>query len=178
MCSGVKLSYAVLWWRINEAALIKIKGWGNISLVLDCYSESTRWGQKADFFFSIQLSVELHSYQSDHSFSSSSESSSESLYSTAIRRDRMVATSLPTGSRLFCCSCCSWTFFSWMPDNNTNTGYKRRNSIVHLSHTLQKSFSAKLHLKTMTHLYGSQTAGRSLHLSQALSHLCLLHHIQ
>ena len=28
----------------------------------------------------------------------------------------MVATSLPTGSRLFCCSCCSWTFFSWMPE--------------------------------------------------------------
>lgn len=54
-------------------------------------------------------------FQSDHSFSSSSESSSDSLYSTAMRRDRMVATSLPTGSRLASCSLCSCTFRSWIP---------------------------------------------------------------
>ena len=54
--------------------------------------------------------------QSDHSLSSSSESSSDSLYSTAIRRDRIVATSLPTGSFLASCSHCSWTFRSWIPE--------------------------------------------------------------
>lgn len=53
--------------------------------------------------------------QSDHSFSSSSESSSDSLYSTAMRRDRMVATSLPTRSCLASCSRCSSTFRSWIP---------------------------------------------------------------
>lgn len=53
--------------------------------------------------------------QSDHSLSSASDSSSESLYSTAMRRERMVATSHPCSSLLFCCSCCSWTFFSWIP---------------------------------------------------------------
>lgn len=53
--------------------------------------------------------------QSDHSLSSASEPSSESLYSTAIRRERMVATSHPSSSLLFCCSCCSWTFFNWIP---------------------------------------------------------------
>lgn len=53
--------------------------------------------------------------QSDQSFSSNSESSSESLYSTAMRLDKMVATSFPTGSRLASCSRCSCTFFSWIP---------------------------------------------------------------
>lgn len=53
--------------------------------------------------------------QSDQSFSSNSESSSESLYSTAMRLERMVATSFPTGSRLASCSRCSCTFFSWIP---------------------------------------------------------------
>lgn len=53
--------------------------------------------------------------QSDQSFSSNSESSSESLYSTAMRLDKMVATSFPTGSRLVSCSRCSCTFFSWIP---------------------------------------------------------------
>lgn len=53
--------------------------------------------------------------QSDHSFSSSSESSSDSLYSTAMRRDRIVATSLPTGSLFASCSLCSCTFLSWIP---------------------------------------------------------------
>lgn len=53
---------------------------------------------------------------SDQSFSSSSESSSESLYSTAMRRDRMVATSFPTRSCLAAsCSLCSSTFLSWIP---------------------------------------------------------------
>lgn len=55
--------------------------------------------------------------QSDQSFSSNSESSSESLYSTAMRLDKMVATSFPTGSRLASCSRCSCTFFNWIPGN-------------------------------------------------------------
>lgn len=60
--------------------------------------------------------------QSDQSFSSNSESSSESLYSTAMRLDKMVATSLPTGSRLASCSRCSCTFFSWIPANRRQGG--------------------------------------------------------
>lgn len=64
--------------------------------------------------------------QSDHSFSSSSESSSDSLYSTAIRRDKMVATSLPTGSRLASCSLCSWTFLSWIPVGRRKRREKNR----------------------------------------------------
>lgn len=59
--------------------------------------------------------------QSDHSFSSGSESSSDSLYSTAMRRDRMVATSLPTGSFLASCSLCSWTLRSWIPRGEVNS---------------------------------------------------------
>lgn len=55
--------------------------------------------------------------QSDQSLSSNSEESSESLYSTAMRLDRIVATSFPTGSRLASCSRCSCTFFSWIPRN-------------------------------------------------------------
>lgn len=53
-----------------------------------------------------------HSIQSP---SSNSDSSSESEYSTAMRRDRMVATSLPTRSCLASCSRCSSTFRSCMP---------------------------------------------------------------
>lgn len=60
--------------------------------------------------------------QSDQSFSSNSESSSESLYSTAMRLDKMVATSFPTGSRLASCSRCSCTFFSWIPANKRQKG--------------------------------------------------------
>lgn len=53
-----------------------------------------------------------HSIQSP---SSNSDSSSESEYSTAMRRERMVATSLPTRSCLASCSRCSSTFRSCMP---------------------------------------------------------------
>lgn len=60
--------------------------------------------------------------QSDQSFSSNAESSSESLYSTAMRLDKMVATSFPTGSRLASCSRCSCTFFSWIPANRRRGG--------------------------------------------------------
>lgn len=49
----------------------------------------------------------LHSIQSP---SSNSDSSSESEYSTAMRRERMVATSFPTRSCLASCSRCSSTF--------------------------------------------------------------------
>lgn len=68
-------------------------------------------------FLSLQSNnvKSLSGAQSDHSLSSASESSSESLYSTAMRRERMVATSHPTSSLLFCSSCCSWTFFNWIP---------------------------------------------------------------
>lgn len=76
---------------------------------------ATDWFACLQWFLSL-LSLAIKSAsQSDQSFSSSSDSSSESEYSTAMRRDRMVATSLPTGSLLACCSCCSCTFFSWMP---------------------------------------------------------------
>ena len=92
--------------------------------------------------------------QSDQSFSSSSESSSESLYSTAMRRDRMVATSSPTGSRLASCSCCSCTFFSWIPggtrrglewnpsaycSNHTATDTKVYPTVVFPTDTMRKS---------------------------------------
>lgn len=50
-----------------------------------------------------------HSIQSP---SSNSDSSSESLYSTAMRRERIVATSFPTRSCLASCSRCSSTFRS------------------------------------------------------------------
>lgn len=56
-----------------------------------------------------------HSIQSP---SSNSDSSSESEYSTAMRRERMVATSLPTRSCLASCSRCSSTFRSWMPEED------------------------------------------------------------
>lgn len=55
---------------------------------------------------------------SNQSTSSNSESSSESLYSTAIRRDRMVATSFSMRSCLASCSRCSSTFRSWIPDKS------------------------------------------------------------
>ena len=65
--------------------------------------------------------------QSDHSWSSGSDSSSDSLYSTAMRRDKMVATSYPAGSRFFASSCsrCSWTFFSWIPEETIRTAARQ-----------------------------------------------------
>lgn len=57
----------------------------------------------------------FHQHHSIQSPSSNSDSSSESEYSTAMRRDRMVATSLPTRSCLASCSRCSSTFRSCMP---------------------------------------------------------------
>lgn len=106
--------------------------------------------------------------QSDHSLSSSSESSSESLYSTAIRRDRMVATSFPTGSRLLCCSCCSWTFLSWMP-----TGVMKK---MKRTAKLTGLFLTESPSSCVAHLCGWQRAGHYGRLSRASSQPRLLRH--
>ncbi len=85
--------------------------------------------------------------QSDHSFSSGSESSSDSLYSTAMRRDKMVATSLPTGSFLASCSLCSCTLRSWIPGGGAN------GSIEADAYTaVQKFGSSKCFTFTFMHL--------------------------
>lgn len=108
------------------------------------------------------------SVQSDHSLSSASESSSESLYSTAIRLERMVATSHPSSSLLFCCSCCSWTFFNWIPIEDKcslfclllNSGQQQQ----------QKERIRKA--STSTHRCGWQTTGHFLDPLQTSPQLC------
>lgn len=61
---------------------------------------------------SILQCTAMHQFYSNQSTSSNSESSSESLYSTAMRRESIVATSFSIRSCLASCSRCSSTLRS------------------------------------------------------------------
>lgn len=152
-----------MWFIIGHCAyyvhILKIwqthRTWTPASLVLqNVIRMETHWCLQLRKDTEVAVKVQRDGNYSDQSSSSNSEeSSSLSLHSTAIRRDRMAATSLPKWS-LFSCSRCASTLRRLNPKIElVRTATVSACPRWHLQNALQAVFCHCSHRQTVIYQY-------------------------